>query len=72
MPNQAPYDELLTSRLNRQKLRLDNKIALYVHRPKVDMLPFSEEIDANNTLVLDRNQEDKDDRESSDDEDLNP
>ena len=70
MPNQIPYDQLLTSRLNRQKLCLDNSIAFYVDSPKVDMLPFADEIDVNTTLVLDRSEEDKDDKESSDDEDL--
>ena len=70
--NQVPYDQLLNSRLNLQKLRLGNSIAFYVHRPKVHMLPFADKIDANATFVLERSEEDKDDRESSDDEYLNP
>ena len=70
--NQVPYDQLLNSRLNRQKLRLDNSIEFYVHIPKVHMLPFADEIDANDALVLDRGEEDKDDRTLSDGEDLNP
>ena len=65
-----PYDRLLMSRLNYQKLCLNNSIALYVDRPKVDTLPFDDEIDANATLILKWSQWHKNDNESSDDENI--
>ena len=72
IPNQVPCDQILTSRSNRQKNGLDNSIAFYVDRQKIDMLPFADEIDKTVTLVNDRSEEEKDDMESLDDEDLNP
>ena len=55
-----------------QKLLLNNVIALYVSRPKADMLPFDDEIDTNSSHILNRSEYDKDDDESSDNGDLKP
>ena len=44
---------------------------LCIDRPKSDILPFTDKIDENTALVLNGSKWDKDDNESSDDEDLN-
>ena len=53
------------------KILLDSSITFYVYVPKVDILPFADEIDAITALVNDSSDIDKDNRESSDEEDLN-
>ena len=61
MPNQTPYDQLLMSRLSLQKLLIENSITFYINRPKVNTLPFTEEIDASDILILNRSEWNNDD-----------
>ena len=68
---QVLCDQLLTSRLKRQKNRLDNCIAFCVERPQSDMVPYDNETNASTNLILHRTEWDKDYEESSDDEELN-
>ena len=51
VPDQTPCQQLVTSRLCCQKLRLNNSIVLYVSRPKCDTLPFEDELDANTSGI---------------------
>ena len=67
-----PHAQLATSGSRHQKRRLNNSIILCVSRPKCNILPFDEEIDASATHILNHTEHDKDDEEFSDNESLNP
>ena len=64
------YEKLVVSRLHHKKLRLNNSIVLYVSRPKCDMLPFEDELDAKTSRILNSTECDRDDEEYLDEEDL--
>ena len=71
VPTQMLCYQLETSSLCLHKLRLNNIIILYVSRLKWHILPFEEELDANASHILNQTEFDRDDEESSEDEDLN-
>ena len=52
VPDEPPHQKLVISRLCRQKLCLDSSIFFYCIKPKWDMLPFEDELDADTRITV--------------------